>query len=49
MLEDLCDEVSLEESDGKIEAILKGRLKGRTLVNSDRWKKRSRRSSGGEE
>lgn len=36
MLEDLCDEISLEELDGKIEAILKGQLKGRTIVNLDR-------------
>lgn len=36
MLEDLCDEISLGELDNKIGAILKGELKGRTLVNMDR-------------
>lgn len=36
MLEDLYDEISLGELDSKIVAILKGELKGRTLVNLDR-------------
>ncbi|MBU2623032.1 MAG: YhdH/YhfP family quinone oxidoreductase [Proteobacteria bacterium] len=36
MLEDLYDEISLGELDNKIAAILKGQLKGRTLVNLDR-------------
>jgi putative YhdH/YhfP family quinone oxidoreductase len=36
MLEAFYDEVSLEELDGKIEAILKGQIKGRTLVNLDK-------------
>jgi len=36
MLEDLYEEISLGELDYKIELILKGQLKGRTLVNLDR-------------
>jgi acrylyl-CoA reductase (NADPH) len=36
MLENMYDEVSLEELEGKIGAILKGDIKGRTLVNLDR-------------
>lgn len=36
MLEDIYDEISLGELDNKIGAILKGQLKGRTLVNLDR-------------
>jgi len=36
MLENLYDEISLDELDNKIAAILKGELKGRTLVNLDR-------------
>jgi putative YhdH/YhfP family quinone oxidoreductase len=36
MLDDLYDEISLGELDYKIGLILKGRLKGRTLVNLDR-------------
>lgn len=36
MLEDMYDEISLDELEGKIGAILKGQIKGRTLVNLDR-------------
>ncbi len=36
MLEDLYDEISLGDLDSKIAEILKGELKGRTLVNLDR-------------
>jgi len=33
MLENIYDEISLEQLNNKIERILKGELKGRTLVN----------------
>lgn len=35
MLEDICTEISLEELNEKIALILKGHLKGRTVVNLD--------------
>ncbi|MCP4672077.1 MAG: oxidoreductase, partial [Desulfobacula sp.] len=35
LLDSIYKEVSLDELDNKIDLILKGRLKGRTLVNLD--------------